>query len=154
MRTIELLAPAKDKVCARAAIMSGADAVYIGGPAFGARAAAPNSLEDIKEVCDLAHEFGARVHVTLNTILDDEELKKARELAFKLYDAGADALIVQDLGLINGPLPPLEIHASTQQDNSTAEKVLFLERAGFSQVVLARELSIREIKKGEDQSKA
>lgn len=146
MRTIELLAPAKDKVCARAAIMSGADAVYIGGPAFGARAAAPNSLEDIKEVCDLAHEFGARVHVTLNTILDDEELKKARELAFKLYDAGADALIVQDLGLINGPLPPLEIHASTQQDNSTAEKVLFLERAGFSQVVLARELSIREIK--------
>ncbi len=146
MRTIELLAPARDKACARAAIMSGADAVYIGGPAFGARAAAPNSLEDIKEVCSLAHEFGAKVHVTLNTILTDEELEKARELAFKLYDAGADALIVQDMGLLQGELPPLEIHASTQQDNSTPEKVKFLEDAGFSQVVLARELSIREIR--------
>ncbi len=146
MRTIELLAPARDKACARAAIMSGADAVYIGGPAFGARAAAPNSLEDIKEICALAHEFGAKVHVTLNTILTDEELEKARDLAFRLYDAGADALIVQDLGLLQGDLPPLEIHASTQQDNSTPEKVKFLEDAGFSQVVLARELSIREIR--------
>lgn len=147
MRTIELLAPAKNLECAIAAIDSGADAIYIGGPSFGARVNAPNTIEDIKAVCDYAHLFGAKVHVTINTILDDEELVKARELTFKLYEIGVDALIIQDLGLINGPLPPLEIHASTQQDNSTLEKVQFLEKAGFSQVVLARELSINDIKK-------
>ncbi|MGN0915393.1 MAG: U32 family peptidase [Succinivibrio sp.] len=146
MRTIELLAPAKNKECAIAAIDSGADAVYIGGPSFGARVNAGNSLEDIEAVCSYAHLFKAKVHVTINTILSDSELEKARELAFQLYDIGVDALIIQDLGLINGSLPPLEIHASTQQDNSTLEKVQFLEKAGFSQVVLARELSINEIR--------
>ena len=147
MKRIELLAPAKNKECGFAAIDSGADAVYIGGPSFGARVNAANTLEDIKELCDYAHLFGAKIHVTINTILNDQELEKARELTFKLYDVGVDALIIQDLGLINGPLPPLEIHASTQQDNSTPQKVLFLEKAGFSQVVLARELSVNEIKK-------
>ena len=147
MKRIELLAPAKNKECGFAAIESGADAVYIGGPSFGARVNAANTLEDIKELCDYAHLFGAKIHVTINTILDDQELEKARELTFKLYDAGVDALIIQDLGLINGPLPPLEIHASTQQDNSTPQKVQFLEKAGFSQVVLARELSLNDIKK-------
>lgn len=146
MRTIELLAPAKNLECGLTAIDSGADAVYIGGPSFGARVNAPNSLDDIKKLCDYAHLFGARIHVTVNTILNDEELKKARELTFKLYDAGVDALIIQDLGLLNGPLPPLELHASTQQNNQTPEKVLFLEQAGFSQVVLARELSLKEIR--------
>ena len=146
MRTIERLAPAKNLECGLAAIDSGADAVYIGGPSFGARVNAPNSLDDIKKLCDYAHLFGARIHVTVNTILNDEELKNARELTFKLYDAGVDALIIQDLGLLNGPLPPLELHASTQQNNQTPEKVLFLEQAGFSQVVLARELSIKEIR--------
>ncbi len=146
MRAIELLAPAKDLECGLAAIDSGADAVYIGGPSFGARVNAPNTLEDIKKLCDYAHLFKARIHVTINTILNDEELKKARELAFKLYDIGVDALIIQDLGLLNGPLPPLELHASTQQNNAVPSKVKFLEDAGFSQVVLARELSINEIK--------
>ena len=146
MRTIELLAPAKDLECAVAAIDSGADAVYIGGPSFGARVNAPNSLEDLKKLCDYAHLFAVKVHVTLNTILTDEELKAARELAFKLYDIGVDALIIQDLGLLNGPLPPLELHASTQQNNATVDKVVFLEQCGFSQAVLARELSLNEIR--------
>lgn len=146
MRSIELLAPAKDLKCGMTAILSGADAVYIGGPSYGARVNAPNSVEDIRELCDFAHQYGARVHVALNTILNDSELEEARELAFRLYDAGADALIIQDLGLINGPLPPIELHASTQQDNSTPDKIEFLEKAGFSQAVLARELSIREIR--------
>lgn len=146
MRSIELLAPAKDLKCGMTAILSGADAVYIGGPSYGARVNAPNSLEDIGSLCDFAHLYGARVHVALNTILNDSELEEARELAFRLYDAGADALIIQDLGLINGPLPPIELHASTQQDNSSPDKIEFLEKAGFSQAVLARELSIREIR--------
>lgn len=146
MRTIELLAPAKDLACGMAAIDSGADAVYIGGPSFGARVNAANSLDDIRTLCSYAHLYGAKIHVTLNTILTDEELLYARELTWMLYDAGVDALIIQDYGLINGDLPPLEIHASTQQDNYTVEKVQFLEAAGFSQVVLARELSINEIK--------
>ncbi|MGN1280539.1 MAG: U32 family peptidase [Succinivibrio sp.] len=146
MRTVELLAPAKNLECAKAAIDSGADAVYIGGPSFGARVNAPNSLEDIRTLCQYAHLFSVKVHVTLNTILSDAELENARKLAFDLYEAGVDVLIIQDLGLINGPLPPLEIHASTQQDNSTPQKVAFLEKAGFSQVVLARELSLDEIR--------
>ena len=145
--TIELLAPAKNIECARAAIASGADAVYIGGPSFGARVNAPNSLEDIKELCAYAHEFGVKIHITLNTILNDRELEAAREMAFKLYEAGADALIIQDQGLLAGPLPPLELHASTQQNNDTPEKIKYLEELGYTQAVLARELSINEIKK-------
>ncbi len=146
MHTVELLAPARDLECGIAAIESGADAVYIGGPGFGARADAGNSLEDIRKLCLFAHTFRAKVHVALNTILTDEELIEARKLAFALYDVGVDALIIQDYGLIAGELPPLEIHASTQQDNATLEKVQFLEKAGFNQVVLARELSLQEIK--------
>ncbi len=146
MEKIELLAPARNITCGKAAIDSGADAVYIGGPSFGARVNAGNSLEDIKELCSYAHDFGAKIHVTLNTILNDEELKQARDLTFKLYDVGVDALIMQDLGLIMGELPPLELHASTQQNNSTVEKALFLEMTGFSQIVLARELSLEQIK--------
>lgn len=146
MRKIELLAPAKNLECALTAIDSGADAVYIGGPSFGARVNAPNTLDDIKHICDHAHLFGARVHVTVNTILTNEELEAAREMIFMLYDLGVDALIIQDLGLLQGPLPPLELHASTQQNNSTPEKVKFLEDAGFSQVVLARELSVNDIR--------
>ena len=145
--TIELLAPAKNIECARAAIASGADAVYIGGPSFGARVNAPNSLEDIKELCAYAHEFEVKIHITLNTILNDSELEAAREMAFKLYEAGADALIIQDQGLLAGPLPPLELHASTQQNNDTPEKIKYLEELGYTQAVLARELSINEIKK-------
>ncbi|WP_405330565.1 peptidase U32 family protein, partial [Ruminobacter sp.] len=147
MRSIELLAPAKDLKCGMTAILSGADAVYIGGPSYGARVNAPNSVEDIRELCDFAHQYGARVHVALNTILNDEELREARDLAFRLYDAGADALIIQDLGLLNGELPPIELHASTQQDNSSPDKIRFLEQAGFSQAVLARELSLNDIRK-------
>lgn len=152
MRTIELLAPAKDLACGIAAIDSGADAVYIGGPSFGARVNAPNSLEDLQKLCDYAHLFRAKIHVTLNTILSDEELKAARELAFKLYDIGVDALIIQDLGLLNGPMPPLELHASTQQNNASVDKVQFLEQAGFSQAVLARELSIAQIREIHEQT--
>lgn len=150
MKSIELLAPAKNLKCGMAAIDSGADAVYIGGPSFGARINVPNTIDDIACLTDYAHQFGARIHVALNTILNDSELEEARDLSFKLYDIGVDALIIQDLGLINGPLPPIELHASTQQDNSSPEKIKFLEEIGFSQAVLARELSlndIREIKK-------
>lgn len=145
MRTVELLAPARDLKCGRAAVLSGADAVYIGGPAYGARAAAPNSLEDVRALCAFAHDYGVKVHVALNTVLTGEELKKARELAFALGEAGADALIVQDLGLLAGPLPPLALHASTQQDNATPAKIRFLEECGFARAVLARELSLPEI---------
>ena len=106
MRSIELLAPAKDLKCGMTAILSGADAVYIGGPSYGARVNAPNTLEDIRELCDFAHQYGARIHVALNTILNNRELDEARELAFELYDAGADALIIQDLGLLSRTTAP------------------------------------------------
>lgn len=146
MHTIELLAPAKDLECAIAAIDSGADAVYIGGPSFGARVNAGNSIEDIAKVCDYAHLFNAKVHVTLNTILTDEELKYAQEIIYMLYEAKVDALIIQDMGILSLDLPPIELHASTQQDNRSADKVKFLEELGFNQVVLARELSLNDIK--------
>ena len=146
MRLIELLAPARDLTCGLTAVDSGADAVYIGGPGFGARANAGNSLEDIKKLCDYAHLFRVKVHVTLNTILTDSELAAARDLAFRLYEAGADALIIQDYGLLAGELPPLELHASTQQDSETPAKFVFLEKQGFSQAVLPREMSLSEIR--------
>ncbi len=145
MRRIELLSPARDLSCGMAAVNSGADAVYIGGPGFGARANAGNSLEDIRALCDYAHLFRVKIHVTLNTILTDVELAAARDLAFRLYEAGADALIIQDYGLLDGPLPPLELHASTQQDSETPAKFQFLEKQGFSQAVLPREMSVSEI---------
>lgn len=147
VRKIELLSPAKDLNCGIEAVNHGADAVYIGAPKFGARAAAGNSLEDIRTLCDYAHQFGVRVYVALNTILKEDELGEAQRLVWSLYEAGADALIVQDMALMQMDLPPVPLHASTQTDNRTVEKVHFLEQAGFTQVVLARELSLDEIRR-------
>ena len=146
-RPIELLSPAKDLNCGMEAINHGADAVYIGAPKFGARAAAGNSLEDIRELCDYAHLYGARIYVTLNTILKEEELEEAERMIWDLWHAGTDALIVQDMGITRLNLPPIPLHASTQTDNRTPEKVRFLQAAGFTQVVLARELSLNEIRR-------
>jgi putative protease len=143
---LELLAPAKNLVFGIEAIDHGADAVYIGGPAFGARAAAGNSIADIEALAAHAHRYRARVLVALNTILRDDELEQARRIAWQVYEAGADALIVQDMGLLELDLPPIQLHASTQTDNRTTEKVRFLEQVGFSQIVLARELSLDEIR--------
>jgi len=149
--SIELLAPAKDLGCGIAAIDHGADAVYIGGPLFGARAAAGNSLADIERLVAYAHQFAARVYIALNTLLTDAELEEAAAIAHAVWNVGVDALIIQDMGLLECDLPPIPLHASTQTDNRTLEKVLFLEKVGFQQVVLARELSleqIREIRSG------
>ena len=150
MKKVELLAPAKDKKTAIAAINSGCDALYIGASNFGARKKVPNSLEDIKEIVDYAHRFYVKVHVTVNTILTDNELVEARELIQKLYDIGVDAIIVQDMGIfklaIDGKLPPIVLHASTQCDNRTLEKVKFFKELGVSRVILARELSVEQIK--------
>lgn len=145
VRLIELLAPAKDLQCGIEAINHGADAVYIGSPKFSARAAAGNTLEDIRTLCSYAHQFGARIYVAFNTILTDEELSDAETIIWELYRAGADALIVQDMGILSLNLPPIPLHASTQTDNRTPAKVKFLQDAGFTQVVLARELSLNEI---------
>lgn len=146
-KTIELLAPAKDKKTAFAAIDCGADAVYIGSPKFGARVNASNSLDDIKDVVEYSHKFRVKVYVTINTIMSDDELREAVELIYQLYDIGVDALIVQDMGLLECKLPPIKLFASTQCHNSTLEKVKFLEKTGFSRVILARELSLDEIRK-------
>ena len=150
MKKVELLAPAKDKKTAIAAINSGCDALYIGASNFGARKKVPNSLEDIKEIVDYAHRFYVKVHVTINTILTDDELVEARELIQKLYDIGVDAVIVQDAGIfklaLDGKLPPIVLHASTQCDNRTLEKVKFFKELGVSRVILARELSVEQIK--------
>ena len=146
-RKIELLAPAKNLECGIAAIDHGADAVYIGAPRFGARAAAGNSLEDIAELVKYAHLYNVRIYVTLNTILKDEELKETEKMIWDLYKVGVDALIVQDMGLLSLNLPPIPLHSSTQMDNRHVEKVKFLAQAGFRQVVLARELSLEQIRK-------
>ena len=146
-RPIELLSPAKDLNCGIEAINHGADAVYIGAPKFGARSAAGNSLEDIRELCEYAHLYGARIYVTLNTILKEEELEEAERMIWGLWRVGTDALIIQDMGITRLNLPPIPLHASTQTDNRTPEKVRFLEAAGFTQVVLARELSLNEIRR-------
>ncbi len=146
MTKIELLAPARDLQVGKAAIDSGADAVYIGAPMFGARQAAGNTLEDIAALCQYAHLFDVRVWVTLNTILTDEELPQAEKLAWQLYEAGVDGLIIQDMGLLTMNLPPLRLHASTQCNNRTPEKVHWLQEIGFQRVVLARELSLQEIR--------
>ena len=142
---IELLAPARNYETAIDAINHGADAVYIGAPRFGARQAAGNSVEDIARLVEYAHIFGVKIYVTLNTILYNDELAEVEALIGQLYDAGVDALIVQDMGITRMNIPPIALHASTQMDNRTPEKVDFLYRAGFEQVVLARELSLREI---------
>ncbi|MFA7243333.1 MAG: U32 family peptidase [Sulfuricellaceae bacterium] len=143
---LELLSPAKNLEFGMAAVDHGADAVYIGGPAFGARAAAGNAVADIEKLATYAHRYSARVLVALNTILRDEELEGAQRLVQQIYQAGADALIVQDMGLLELGLPPIALHASTQTDNRTPEKVRFLEQVGFSQIVLARELSLAQIR--------
>jgi len=145
IRSIELLSPAKDLNCAIEAINHGADAVYIGAPKFGARSAAGNTVADIEALCRYAHIYYAKVYVALNTLLKDDELSEAEALVWELYHAGIDALIVQDMALTQMNLPPIPLHASTQTDNRTAEKVAFLEESGFTQVVLARELSLPEI---------
>ena len=143
---LELLSPARDAVIAKEAILHGADAVYIGGPSFGARHNASNSLSDIAGLVEFAQLFHAKVFVTINTILHDDELEPARQLLWQLYEIGVDAVIVQDLGVMEMDLPPLEIHASTQTDIRTLEKAKFLSQAGFSQLVLARELNLQEIR--------
>ncbi|HDI3031421.1 TPA: U32 family peptidase [Cronobacter turicensis] len=143
---LELLSPARDTAIAREAILHGADAVYIGGPGFGARHNASNSLQDIADLVPFAHRFGAKVFITLNTILHDDELEPARKLIGQLYDAGVDALIVQDMGIMELDIPPIELHASTQCDIRSVEKAKFLSDAGFSQIVLARELNLNQIR--------
>lgn len=145
-KKITLLAPARNKEIAIAAIQAGADAVYIGAPQFGARYAASNSLEDIAQVVAYAHPYHVEVLVTLNTLLHDDEFEAAVSMAHDLYSIGVDALIIQDLRLLDYPLPPIRLHASTQCDNRTVQQVQYLESKGFSRVVLARELSLDEIR--------
>lgn len=153
MKSIELLSPAKNLECGIAAIEHGADAVYIGAPRFGARAAAGNSVEDISKLCDYAHRFGAKVYAAVNTLLYENEREEARLLAWDLYRAGADALIVQDMFFCTLPigengegLPPIPLHASTQMDNRSIERIKELKDLGLSQIVLARELSLEQIR--------
>ncbi len=152
-QSIELLAPAKNLECAREAILHGADAVYIGAPKFGARAAAGNSLEDLRETVEFAHRYYVRIYVTFNTLLKDDELDEAQSLIWDLWRIGVDALIIQDMGITRMNLPPIPLHASTQTDNRSPEKVKFLEEAGFQQVVLARELSLEQIRDISQQTK-
>ena len=142
---IELLSPARTADIGIEAVNHGADAVYIGGPSFGARTSADNPVSDIARLARHAHRFGARIFVTMNTILRDDELEPARRLAWQLYDAGVDALIIQDMGLLEIDLPPIQLHASTQTDIRTPEKARFLQDAGLSQIVLARELTLPQI---------
>ena len=143
---LELLSPARDVEIAREAILHGADAVYIGGPSFGARHNACNEVSDIARLVEFARRYHARVFTTINTILHDDELEPARALIHQLYDAGVDALIVQDMGVMELDIPPIELHASTQTDIRTLERARFLDQAGFSQLVLARELNLQEIR--------
>jgi putative protease len=143
---LELLAPARTADIGIEAINHGADAVYIGGPSFGARTSADNSVPDIARLVRHAHRFNSRIFVTVNTILRDDELEPARKLIHQLYDAGVDALIIQDMGLLELDLPPIQLHASTQTDIRTPEKARFLQDAGLSQLVLARELTLEQIK--------
>nr|ACN58913.1 probable collagenase [uncultured bacterium BLR18] len=143
---LELLSPAKTAEIGREAILHGADAVYIGGPAFGARHNASNPLEDIAGLVEFAHRYRSRIFVTMNTIMHDAELELARQQIWQLYEAGVDALIIQDMGLLELDLPPIQMHASTQCDIRTVEKAKFLGNAGFSQLVLARELTIEKIR--------
>lgn len=153
-RHLELLAPAKNADFGIEAINHGADAVYIGGPAFGARAKAPNTVVDIARLVKHAHRYHAEVFVALNTIFHDNELEGVRELVHQLYDIGTDALIVQDMGLLEMDLPPIQLHASTQTDIRTVEKAVFLDQVGFSQLVLARELDLNTVRKIADATTA
>lgn len=145
MIPLELLAPAKNLACGIAAVDHGADAVYIGAQRFGARAAAGNSIEDIHHLCDYAHQFAVKVYVTVNTIIYDDETDATEQLIHQLADIDVDAILVQDMGILQMNLPPIPLHASTQTDNRSAEKVKWLSELGFQRVVLARELSVDEI---------
>ena len=142
---LELLAPARTADIGIEAVNHGADAVYIGGPGFGARSSADNSVADIARLVQHAHRFNARIFATMNTILRDDELEGARKQAWQLFDAGVDALIVQDMGLLRIDMPPIQLHASTQTDIRTPEKARFLQDVGLSQIVLARELTLEQI---------
>jgi putative protease len=146
IKEIELLAPAKDLKTGIAAINAGADAIYIGASKFGARVAASNSLEEIGKLIEHAHQFRVKVYITLNTILYDSELKEVYDLIWKLYDLKADGLIIQDMGILEMDLPPIPLIASTQTDNYSLERIKFLEEIGFRRVILARELSLDQIK--------
>ncbi|MGO4772212.1 U32 family peptidase [Flavobacterium sp. W22_SRS_FK3] len=145
-KKIEILAPAKDLIGGMAAINSGADAVYIGAPQFGARSNANNSIEDVAELVKYAHLFNAQVFVVMNTILYDNELETCRKMIYELYDIGVDALIIQDMAIMEMELPPIVLHASTQANNRDADKIKFLKDAGIKRVVLARELNLHQIK--------
>ncbi len=151
-KKIEILAPAKDLIHAMAAINSGADAVYIGAPQFGARSNANNSIEDVAELVQYAHLFYAQVFVVINTILYDNELETCRQMIWKLYEIGVDALIIQDMAILEMELPPIVLHASTQANNRDADKIKFLKEAGIKRVVLARELNLHQIKEISDVS--
>lgn len=146
MRKIELLAPAANKHVAIEAILHGADAVYIGPPSHGARKNASNSIKDIGEIVKFAHRFDVKVYVTVNTLVYDHEIKDVEKMIQNLYEVGVDALIIQDMGILRMNIPPIALHASTQCDNRELEKIKFLEKVGFSQIVLARELSLGQIR--------
>ena len=145
MSKIELLLPAKDLSTGKTAINHGADAVYIGASSFGARQAAGNSLQDLEALVQYAHLYGSKVHVTVNTLLYDNELEGARKLLWKLYDIGVDAVLIQDLGLLKLDIPPIALHASTQCHNHSVERIQFLEKLGFTRAVLAREMDLATI---------
>lgn len=142
---LELLAPAKNAEQGIAAINHGADAVYIGAPLFGARVAAGNSIDDIDKLVKYAHLFGSKVFATVNTLLFDNELEAARQMIWTLYDTGVDAIIMQDMGLLEMDLPPIELHASTQTHNIDPQRVMFLEQVGFKRIILARETSLQQM---------
>ena len=146
MSQLELLSPAKNLEFGREAINHGADALYIGAPAFGARVAATNTLPDIEALVKYAHLYGSKVFATVNTLLFDDELESAVEMIRQLYNIGVDALIIQDLGLLECDLPPIELHASTQCHNASIERIKFLESAGFRRIILARETSLEQMR--------
>ena len=152
MSKIELLLPAKDLPTGKTAINHGADAVYIGASAFGARQAAGNSLQDLEALVQYAHLYGSKVHVTVNTLLYDNELDGARKLLWDLYNIGVDAVLIQDLGLLKLDIPPIALHASTQCHNHSVERIQFLEKLGFSRVVLARETDLETVRQMHQQS--
>ena len=145
MISLELLAPAKDFTTGQAALLHGADAVYVGAPKYGARSAVGNTIEDIAKLTTFAHQFRSKVYVTLNTLLFDNECIEAEKILWECYEAGADAFIIQDLAFLEMHLPPVALHASTQMHNFHAERIAFLKDVGFQRVILARELSLAEI---------
>jgi len=146
MKKLELLSPAKDLDCSIAAINCGADAVYIGAPKYGARIAVGNSIEDITALVNYAHKFRAKVYVTVNTILYEEELEEVQKLIHQLYEISVDAIIIQDMGILEMDLPPIPLFASTQAHNYSVDKIKFLEQTGIQRIILARELSLKQIK--------